>query len=44
VLPIPPLNMHLKPGQRDGAWKKLTTFERDLHGLKGRRCSWTWTW
>ncbi|QXL85784.1 glycosyltransferase [Comamonas sp. NLF-1-9] len=34
-LPIPPLNLNLKPGQRDGAWKKLTTFEGDLHGLKG---------
>ncbi len=33
--PIPPLNLHLKPGQRDGAWKKLTTFEADLHGLRG---------
>ena len=35
-LPIPDLNIHLAPGQRDGAWKKLTTFERDLHGLKGQ--------
>jgi hypothetical protein len=34
-LPIPPLNLNLKPGQRDGAWKKLTTFEADLHGLRG---------
>ena len=34
-LPIPPLNLELKPGQRDGAWKKLTTFEADLHGLRG---------
>lgn len=34
-LPIPPLNLHLAPGQRDGAWKKLTTFEADLHGLRG---------
>ena len=34
-LPIPPQNLHLKPGQRDGAWKKLTTFEADLHGLRG---------
>ena len=34
-LPIPPLNLHLKPGQRDGAWRKLTTFEADLHGLRG---------
>lgn len=34
-LPIPALNLHLAPGQRDGAWKKLTTFEADLHGLRG---------
>lgn len=34
-LPIAPLNLHLAPGQRDGAWKKLTTFEADLHGLRG---------
>jgi hypothetical protein len=34
-LPIPPLAIDLAPGQRDGAWKKLTTFEADLHGLKG---------
>ncbi|MDF1484020.1 glycosyltransferase [Ramlibacter sp. H39-3-26] len=34
-LPIPPLALHLAPGQRDGAWKKLTTFEADLHGLRG---------
>lgn len=34
-LPIPPLAIELAPGQRDGAWKKLTTFEADLHGLKG---------
>ena len=34
-LPIPQLNLELKPGQRDGAWKKLTTFEADLHGLRG---------
>lgn len=33
--PIPDLDIHLAPGQRDGAWKKLTTFESDLHGLKG---------
>lgn len=32
---IPPLNLHLAPGQRDGAWKKLTTFEADLYGLHG---------
>jgi len=34
-LPIPPLKIQLKPGQRDGAWTKLTTFEADLHGLQG---------
>jgi hypothetical protein len=34
-LPIPHLNLNLKPGERDGAWKKLTTFEADLHGLQG---------
>lgn len=34
-LPIPPLDLHLAPGQRDGAWKKLTTFTADLHGLRG---------
>ena len=34
-LPIPPLNLQLQPGQRDGAWKKLTTFAADLHGLSG---------
>jgi hypothetical protein len=34
-LPIPPLNLHLKPGEPDRAWKKLTTFEADLHGLRG---------
>ena len=34
-LPIPALQLELAPGQRDGAWKKLTTFERDLHGLQG---------
>jgi hypothetical protein len=34
-LPIPPLNLQLAPGQRDGAWKKLTTFEQDPHGLHG---------
>lgn len=34
-LPIPPLDLHLKPGQKDHAWKKLTTFEQDLHGLRG---------
>ena len=33
--PIPPLDVHLAPGQRDGAWKKLTTFEADLYGLQG---------
>jgi hypothetical protein len=34
-LPIPPLDLDLAPGQRDGAWKKLTTFTQDLHGLRG---------
>lgn len=34
-LPIPPLDMHLKPGQKDHAWRKLTTFEQNLHGLTG---------
>lgn len=34
-LPIPPLDVKLRPGQRDGAWTKLTTFEADLHGLRG---------
>ncbi|RYF76754.1 MAG: glycosyltransferase [Comamonadaceae bacterium] len=34
-LPIPPLMLKLAPGQRDGGWKKLTTFEADLHGLRG---------
>jgi hypothetical protein len=34
-LPIPTLNLHLKPGEKDHAWKKLTTFEADLHGLRG---------
>jgi hypothetical protein len=34
-LPIPPLDLYLAPGQRDGAWKKLTTFTEDLHGLRG---------
>ncbi|MFZ3125102.1 MAG: glycosyltransferase [Acidovorax sp.] len=34
-LPIPPLDLQLAPGQRDGAWQKLTTFEADLHGLRG---------
>ncbi|HEY0201038.1 MAG TPA: glycosyltransferase [Burkholderiaceae bacterium] len=34
-LPIPPLGLNLAPGERDGAWKKLTTFEADLHGLRG---------
>ncbi|MBU2408211.1 MAG: glycosyltransferase [Gammaproteobacteria bacterium] len=35
-LPIPPLDVELAPGQADRAWKKLTTFEEDLHGLRGR--------
>ena len=34
--PIPPLDVPLRPGQRDGAWNKLTTFEADLYGLHGR--------
>ena len=34
-LPIPPLFVNLKPGQKDHGWKKLTTFEADLHGLRG---------
>ena len=34
--PIPDLNIQLAPGQRDGAWKKLTTFEQDLYGLQGQ--------
>ena len=31
--PIPEMN--IPEAKRDGAWKKLTTFEADLHGLKG---------
>jgi len=34
-LPIPQLIVDLKPGQKDHGWKKLTTFEADLHGLRG---------
>ena len=34
-LPIPPLDLALAPGQRDRGWNKLTTFQRDLHGLQG---------
>lgn len=34
-LPIPPLSLALKPGQPDRAWRKLTTFEQDLYGLRG---------
>lgn len=34
-LPIPPLDLHLKPGEPDRAWKKLTTFSEDLYGLRG---------
>jgi len=34
-LPIPQLIVNLKPGQKDHGWKKLTTFEADLHGLRG---------
>jgi hypothetical protein len=33
--PIPTLDWELAPGQPDRAWKKLTTFEADLHGLRG---------
>ena len=32
-LPIP--SLQLAQAKRDGGWKKLTTFEADLHGLKG---------
>jgi len=35
--PIPPLDLELAPGQVDRAWKKLTTFEDDLYGLRGRQ-------
>ncbi|WP_077035231.1 glycosyltransferase [Pelomonas sp. KK5] len=31
--PIPEMN--IAEAKRDGAWKKLTTFEADLYGLKG---------
>jgi len=34
-LPIPPLDLEVPAGQPDRAWKKLTTFERNLHGLQG---------
>ena len=34
--PIPPLALELAPGQVDRAWKKLTTFEENLYGLRGR--------
>lgn len=34
-LPIPPLDLDVPAGQPDRAWKKLTTFEQDLHGLRG---------
>lgn len=34
-LPIPPLDLEVRPGEPDRAWKKLTTFEADLHGLRG---------
>jgi len=34
-LPIPPLDLDVPAGQPDRAWKKLTTFEADLHGLCG---------
>ena len=33
IFPIPEVLM--KAAKRDGGWKKLTTFEADLHGLKG---------
>ena len=34
-LPIPPLDLEVPAGQPDRAWKKLTTFEPNLHGLHG---------
>ena len=34
-LPIPPLDLEVPAGQPDRAWKKLTTFEQNLHGLQG---------
>jgi len=34
-LPIPSLDLEPAAGQPDRAWKKLTTFEQDLHGLRG---------
>ena len=34
-LPIPQLIVNLKAGQKDHGWKKLTTFEENLHGLHG---------
>jgi hypothetical protein len=34
-LPIPPLDLEVPSGQPDRAWKKLTTFEQNLHGLHG---------
>ncbi|WP_240933114.1 glycosyltransferase [Diaphorobacter sp. HDW4B] len=33
--PIPDINFNLAPGEPDRAWKKLTTFEADLYGLRG---------
>ena len=33
--PIPALGFEVPIGQPDRAWKKLTTFEADLHGLRG---------
>ena len=33
--PIPALDLEIAPGKVDRAWKKLTTFECDLHGLRG---------
>jgi hypothetical protein len=35
-LPIPPMDIRPEaPGVRDMAWRKLTTFSADLHGLRG---------
>lgn len=33
--PIPALQLDVPPGAPDRAWKKLTTFSADLHGLRG---------
>ena len=36
-LPIPEMDIRPEaPGVRDRAWRKLTTFSADLHGLRGR--------